>query len=100
MAKIFVTYNEPVNKDGFDTHYFNVHVPLVQKMPLIKSASVHHVKQAMNTDEKLYLIAELEFHNFEDLNQALGSPEGQEVVADVANLVPFLEKPPLITLVE
>jgi uncharacterized protein (TIGR02118 family) len=100
MAKMIVIYNEPTNKEGFEAHYFNVHIPLVQKMPFIRNTAVHKVKQAMNTNENLYLIAELEFGDLQEIKQALESPEGKEVVGDVANLMPFLEKVPVITMVE
>jgi uncharacterized protein (TIGR02118 family) len=100
MAKIIVIYNEPTNRDEFEAHYFNVHIPLVQKMPFIKNVTVNKVKQVMNTNENLSLIVELEFGDLQEINQSLESSEGKEVIGDVANLMPFLEKPPVITMVE
>jgi len=97
---MIVTYNEPINKEGFEAHYFNVHIPLAQKMPFVRNVSVHKVKQAMNTNENLYMIVEVEFGNIQELNQALESPEGQEVSGDAVNLMPFLDKAPVIMIVE
>lgn len=100
MAKMIVIYNEPTNKEGFEEHYYKVHVPLVQKLPLLKNASIHFVRQTMNTNENFYLFAELEFGSLQEIGQALESPEGKEVAGDIANLMAFLEKPPVITMVE
>jgi len=100
MAKMIVTYTEPTNIEGFQEHYFNVHIPLVEKLPNIKNASVQYVKQTMNTDENLYLVAQLEFENLQELGAAMQSQEGQETAGDVANLMPFLAKPPVIAIVE
>ena len=100
MAKMIVIYNEPTNKEGFEKHYYEVHVPLVQKLPLLKNASIHFVRQTMNTSEDFYLIADLEFDSLQEIGQALESQEGKEVAGDIANLMAFLEKPPVITMVE
>ena len=40
MAKMIIIYNEPINKEGFEAHYFNVHIPLAQKMPFLEKAPV------------------------------------------------------------
>lgn len=100
MAKMIVIYNEPTNKEGFEAHYHNVHIPLVQKLPFLKNAAVNMVRQTMNTNENFYLIAELEFDSLQEIGQALESQEGKEVAGDIANLMAFLEKPPVITMAE
>lgn len=100
MAKMIVIYDQPKDQEGFEKHYFEVHIPLVQKVPHLQGAEVHRVLQAMYTDEKLYLIAELQFENPEVLTQALATPEFQEVQADVKNLVTYLNKPPVVVIVD
>ncbi|MEH7302370.1 EthD family reductase [Neobacillus drentensis] len=100
MAKLYVIYNQPKDQEGFEQYYYNVHIPLVQKLPHLKGAEVHRVLQSQNTTEPLYLFAELHFDNPVELSQALASPEGQEVQGDVLNLMRFLDKPPVISIVD
>jgi uncharacterized protein (TIGR02118 family) len=100
LAKLIVMYNQPNNQEGFDEHYFHVHIPLAQKLPNLKNATVNRVLQAQNTDAKLYLIAELEFDQVVQVNEALASPEGQIVQKDLGNLLEFLDTPPVIIITE
>jgi uncharacterized protein (TIGR02118 family) len=100
MAKLIVMYQEPKDKAGFENHYFHVHIPLAQKLPNLRGASVHRVLQSQNSDRNEYLIAELEFDSVELLTQSLGSPVGAEVSGDVAHLMRFLHQPPVILIAE
>jgi uncharacterized protein (TIGR02118 family) len=100
MAKLLVSYEQPKNQEGFENHYFNVHIPLAQKLPNLKNASVYRVLQSQNTDANLYLIAELEFENLSHLNEAMASTIGQEVQNDIPNLLEFLTKPPVISILQ
>jgi uncharacterized protein (TIGR02118 family) len=100
MAKLIVIYDQPKNKEGFEEHYFNVHTPLAQKLPNLKNFEAHRVVQSSNTSDVLYLFAELEFENVETLNQSLSSSEGRELQSDVRNLLPYLNKPPVISIVD
>ncbi|WP_409305777.1 EthD family reductase [Peribacillus sp. SCS-155] len=100
MAKFIVLYEKPKDIEGFEKHYNEVHMPLVDKMPNVHNASIHYIKNAQNTDTNYYLIAELEFANVDDLHASLSSPEGKQVGDDAANLAPYLHKPPLILITE
>ncbi|MBS4214424.1 EthD family reductase [Neobacillus rhizophilus] len=100
MAKMIIMYEQPIDKEAFDQHYFNVHVPLGKKIPNILRESVRYVLQTQNTDLNLYLITELEFESVDTLTQALASPEAKAAEEDGPNLMRFLKKPPIITIVE
>jgi len=100
MAKLIVIYDQPKDKEGFENYYFNVHIPLAQKLPEIKGAEVHRVLQSQNTDANLYLFAELQFDNPELLGKAMSSPEGRELQGDLKNLMQYLTKPPVISIVD
>lgn len=100
MTKLVVIYDQPKDQEGFEKYYFGVHIPLAQKLPNLKNASIGRVLQSQNTDKDLYLIAELEFESVSDLNAALGSGIGQEVQQDVGNLLAYLHNPPVISVVE
>ncbi|MEH7224440.1 EthD family reductase [Bacillus sp. JJ1566] len=100
MAKMIIMYEEPKDKEAFDKHYFNLHVPLGRKIPNILKDSVHRVIDSQNTNLNLYLVTVLEFENMEKLTEAFASPEAREAEADGPNLFQFLEKPPIITIVD
>lgn len=100
MAKIIVMYEKPKNEEGFEKYYYDVHVPLVQKVPNLKNATINRVVQSQNTDLSFYLIAQLEFESMEDLNSMFASNEGKQVIDDVKNLAEYLHKPPIISIAE
>jgi uncharacterized protein (TIGR02118 family) len=100
MAKMIVMYDQPKDVEGFEQYYHEVHIPLVEKVPNILGAKVQRVLQSMNTTEKLYLIAELEFENPAVLTQSLATPEFQAVQSDLANIMKYLNKPPVVAIVD
>ena len=100
MAKLVVMYDQPKDQEGFENYYFNVHVPLAQKLPHLKGAEVQRILQAQNTTEQPYLFVELHFDSPQELTQALSSAERRDVQGDVVNLMPFLNKPPVILITD
>ena len=100
MAKMVTMYEEPTDKEKFDQHYFNVHVPLGRKIPNIIKDSVHRVVDSQNTYLNFYLMTILEFENIEKLQEAFASPEAKQAEKDGPNLFKYLEKPPIITIIE
>ncbi|MBE3560176.1 MAG: EthD family reductase [Ktedonobacteraceae bacterium] len=75
-------YKEPADREQFDKHYFNVHVPLVQKLPGLLKAEVHRFS---GKNAPYYLMAILYFNNRDERKAALSSPEGQATSADLPN---------------
>jgi len=100
MAKFIVIYDEPKDKEGFEKYYKEVHIPLVNQMPKIKSVSLNHVIKAENTNGNTYLHVEIEYENLEALNESLSSEEGRKVAQDGGNLAPFLNSPPQILIAD
>ncbi|RFU61091.1 EthD family reductase [Peribacillus glennii] len=98
MVKMTVIYEQPKDKEGFENHYYDVHIPLVQKLPNLKNLSYQNVLQTQNTEADLYLMAQLEFENMEAFQESMASEIGQEAQNDVGNLVKFLNKPPVILI--
>ncbi|WHY89005.1 EthD family reductase [Neobacillus novalis] len=97
---MIIMYEEPKDKEGFDQHYFDVHVPLGRSIPNIIKDSVQRVVSAQNTQLNLYLVTTLEFENMEKLTEAFASPEAKKAEEDGPNLFRYLEKPPIIMIVE
>jgi uncharacterized protein (TIGR02118 family) len=84
MVKLVALYKQPEDKKAFDEHYFNVHLPLAQKMPgLIKATVTKYSTTPMGTESPYYLQAEMYFENMEALNQAMSSPEGKAAAKDL-----------------
>ncbi|MGM0842161.1 MAG: EthD family reductase [Bacillota bacterium] len=100
MAKVIVLYEKPKDQEGFEEYYFNTHMPIAGKVPHVKNANVQRVLSNQNTDLSLYLIAEIEFENKADMKEAFASEEWKAVGDDGPNFMKFLEKPPIITIVD
>lgn len=105
MHHLIVVYGVPTDHEAFDHHYRIVHVPLVDKLPHVKSVSIEKCEPFSENDVNAYLIARLEFASRDDLGQSLSGPEGQAAVADIANFATggatvhvtgdgFLDQPP------
>ena len=86
MAKLIVLYKEPADPKAFDDYYFSKHVPIAKKIPGLKGYEVNQgpVGSPMGASP-YHLIATLEFASMADLQQAMGSAEGQVAAADVPN---------------
>jgi uncharacterized protein (TIGR02118 family) len=86
MVKVLVLYGEPSDPDAFEDHYANTHLPLAAK---IKGVSRFEAGRVIGTPDgqpaPYYRIAELWFEDAEQMQAALGSPEGQKTVADIGN---------------
>jgi uncharacterized protein (TIGR02118 family) len=84
MHKLLVMYPPPVDRDAFERHYREVHLPLCTRLP-----GVVDMVFAVGIDEPdggpYYAVFEATFASAEALGAALASPEGQAVQADVPN---------------
>ena len=81
-ANLIVFYKAPPDPEKFDKHYFETHIPLVQKIPGLVKVEVSHFT---GEDAPYYLMASLFFNNREEREAGLNSPTGQETAADVPN---------------
>jgi uncharacterized protein (TIGR02118 family) len=86
MAKLLVLYNKPEDPAAFDAYYHGTHVPLVRKVPGLRSFSVSKGAVAAPRGEApYYLVAELNFDSPEALQAGLASPEGAATARDLRN---------------
>jgi uncharacterized protein (TIGR02118 family) len=90
MAKMVVLYNTPIDKEAFNKHYFEVHVPLAKKLPgLIKyEVSQGPVIPIVAGGPAIYLIGTLYFDDLAAIKKAFTTPEGQACAADRKILAP------------
>ena len=83
MAKLVAIYKTPADIDAFEKHYFQIHIPLVKKMPGFKGYEVS--KQPISVvagPNDVFLIATVFFDDLESLQKAFASPEGRACAAD------------------
>lgn len=85
MSKLVVMYPKPADPAHFDKHFRDVHMPLVQKMPGLKSFSFGPAKGLDGADGAFFWMFIGTFDSHDAIMAALGSPEGAEAVADIPN---------------
>ena len=85
-ATMIAFYKEPADREKLEKHLFEVHFPLVQKLPgLVKM----EVNRFSGKSAPYYLMVTLYFNNKDERKAALmNSPEGQAVTADTQKNVP------------
>ena len=78
MVKLIALYKHPENKEAFDEHYFNVHVPITAKIPGLREMKVTKgTGSPMGGEAKYYLICEMYYDSIEAFKSGLRSPEGK-----------------------
>jgi uncharacterized protein (TIGR02118 family) len=77
-TKLVALWSTPDAADGFEQHYELTHIPLVAKLPGLQGAIASKAIEG----QPYYRMAELIFDNGEDLQKALSSEEGAELLAD------------------
>ena len=89
MAKMTVIYKTPKDKDFFEKHYFEVHVPLAKQLPGLIKYEINDgpvVSPTGHTDT--YRVANLYFESLEVMMTAFRSEIGQQCAADRLILAP------------
>lgn len=84
MHRITVQYGQPTDPAAFDSHYFDIHVPIAQGLPGLKRFTWSKPRP-MSKSADVYFVAELWFDSAEDLKTAVKSPEMAAAGADLAN---------------
>lgn len=94
MHKLVVLYGKPADPEHFRRHYKEVHVPLAKKVPGIRTMRYSLDVAGVPPDPKLaglehdfdvFCVFEAEWDDLNAMLAAVGSPEGEAVVSDVAN---------------
>jgi uncharacterized protein (TIGR02118 family) len=84
MVKLIVAYGPPEDPAVFDAHYASTHTALAEKIPNVRRFEAGRVIGTPDGSPAPYhLVAELWFDSAEELQAAMGSPEGQAAAADV-----------------
>lgn len=83
MVKLVALYKKPVDVDAFETHYREIHTPLVRTMPGLKKLEVSRMTGSPGGEPKFYLMAEMYFEDKGAMFAGLQSEEGKAAAKDV-----------------
>jgi len=86
MMKVTVLYGNPENPDEFEKYYENTHLPLAAEIKGVARAELTKFTAGPDGGKPaFYRMAELYFTTQTEMEESLGSPEGQAAVADFQN---------------
>ncbi len=83
MVRLTVLYGHPEDPTEFDRYYREIHVPLAKRMRGIKGWTIGKCEAAEPGQESpYYMIVGLYADSRAEMEDILGSPEGQATIAD------------------
>jgi len=85
MKKLIALYKTPVDADAFVTHYRDVHLPLVAKIPGLVRTEVTMIDRTLLGEPGSHMLVEMYFVDAESFKAAMKSPENAATGADLAN---------------
>jgi uncharacterized protein (TIGR02118 family) len=87
-ARFLVLWDTPDDREEFDRHYRDVHIPLAKQIPGLRRYTLSRSAAPIRGGDAYHLVAELDFDDMDSLRRAFESPAGQRTAADVAELAP------------
>jgi uncharacterized protein (TIGR02118 family) len=85
MPRLIALYNAPEDPGAFDAHYRDVHTPIVARYPHLRDVRLSKLAGVAGRPAPYYLMAEMVFDSFSDLDEAIGSEAGAESARDLRN---------------
>src|ERR1044072_316677 len=83
MIKLVALFKRPENVEEFDTHYNEVHSPLMLRVPGLVKMEVTRDLKAFRGEPEYYLIAEMYFRDQESFDAAMASEENRAAGKDL-----------------
>ncbi len=83
MIKLTALYRKPEDVEGFEKHYFGVHIPLIKQIPGLKKIEITRITGAPMGEARYHLMAEMYYDSMEEMNAANASAEGRAAVRDL-----------------
>jgi len=88
-AKLLVLYSAPADPAAFDAYYVEHHLPLVRAVAGLRAVTRNAGPIGTPGGPSTYhQVSTYTFDSMADLQQGLGSAEGQTAAADLANFAP------------
>ena len=85
MPRLIVLYSPPEDADAFDSHYRDVHSPIVARYPNLRDVRLSRPAGVAGRPAPFHLMAEMVFASEADLDEALASEAGVESARDLRN---------------
>jgi uncharacterized protein (TIGR02118 family) len=85
VVRLVALYSQPEDPAAFDTHYRDVHAPIVHRYPNLVSMRLTKADGVGGRPAVYYLMAEMNFASRADLDDALASDAGRESGRDLRN---------------
>jgi uncharacterized protein (TIGR02118 family) len=83
MVKLIAMYKTPADIEEFEKHYFEIHMPLIEKMPGLLKSEAAKISGMPGQESKYYMMAEMYFESMDKLNESMASPEGKAAGKDL-----------------
>jgi uncharacterized protein (TIGR02118 family) len=87
MHRMTILYGRPDDSEAFRRYYYDVHIPIAQKMKGLTGWNLSWVEADPNAPSEYQLVAELYTESAQAMDDMLASPEGRAASADLANFV-------------
>jgi uncharacterized protein (TIGR02118 family) len=85
MPRLVALYNVPDDPDAFDAHYRDVHAPIVDRYPNVRSVRLTKPVGVAGRPSPFHLMSEMTFDTDADLEAALASEAGIASARDLRN---------------
>ena len=85
MVRLIALYSQPDDPAAFDSHYRDVHAPIVKRYPNLRDVRLTKADGLGGRPAAFYLLAEMSFDSRADLDEALASEAGRESGRDLRN---------------
>lgn len=85
MVRLIALYSQPDDTDAFDEHYRDVHAPIVSRYPRIRDVRLTKLAGVAGRAAPYYLMTEMVFDSYDDLDEALSSEAGAASARDLRN---------------
>ena len=88
MATFVALYEKPEDPQGFEQHYRDVHRPILERWPGVRSVEVVRLTATpRGTEPAYYLMARATFDSTEQMQEALRSEAGTEAAQDARSMM-------------
>lgn len=99
MASFFALYPEPDDVDGFEEHYRDTHMAMVDDVPGVEDVRTHRVTGTpRGADAPFHVVTEIIFASEDALQEALRSDAFREMGRDAAGMAQNFGTMPVMLL--
>jgi uncharacterized protein (TIGR02118 family) len=90
MVKLIALFRTPSDPVVFNNHYYNIHLPLVKKIPGLKKLVITKITGVVMGEAKYHVMGEMYYESVDAMNAANASPEGRAAAKDLMGFAPDL----------